>query len=528
MRRGRVGMKRNLLNNWSTDNWEQRLSGEPPSENGFTSELERKVRERIRMQIPKRRWPVRTITATVSIAVLLGGGYWLRDDLKGMLGQQSAGSKVGMASVSDDISGTVKVGLFPHVNFDNIQRPFTIRYPAVNIEVVAVSDDTASPKAYLQWVDKERPDFLMLPIELYASMAAEGKLKPLDTLIKKSQFDVDGIHEPLIQLLRTVGGGELYALPAEMRTRALYVNRELFNRYQIPLPTGDLSLDDVLALAARFQGTEVHGLTMTNRTSPFELIRFIGQSEGLRPFALEADRVVPMIASEGWKKVWEQVSSGLTEGWIKQAEAFPTGQGYTMDEMLARDQFAQGKAAMSLGDTSLFALLTQKDGAKSDDDKQKLDWITVPYKIDPSATNQSEYLSSNYVYALTADSPNETAAWELLQYTASDTAAERAGRTGDYFRGLLNRPSAMEGLGVPEEKWRGMYGIQIDPANTAADLQRQTDRRYQLALQQLNRAGETEFAAYLEQGKSVDQALNDLQMKLSTGFAQIEKEGDTQ
>ena len=32
------------------NNWERRLGGRPPMKNGFTSDLERKVRERIRMK----------------------------------------------------------------------------------------------------------------------------------------------------------------------------------------------------------------------------------------------------------------------------------------------------------------------------------------------------------------------------------------------------------------------------------------------------------------------------------------------
>ena len=52
----------------------------------------------------------------------------------------------------------------------------------------------------------------MLPMDMFIKLAEEGKLKSLRFTHKSSKFDLDALHQPLVNMLRIAGGGELYGL----------------------------------------------------------------------------------------------------------------------------------------------------------------------------------------------------------------------------------------------------------------------------------------------------------------------------
>ena len=82
----------------ANNNWERRLGGRPPMKNGFTSDLERKVRERIRMKSTAHKSPFRAVVAIMSVVILLGCGWWFRGDLKEMLVPQEPRQDIGASA----------------------------------------------------------------------------------------------------------------------------------------------------------------------------------------------------------------------------------------------------------------------------------------------------------------------------------------------------------------------------------------------------------------------------------------------
>ncbi|UVI28858.1 ABC transporter substrate-binding protein [Paenibacillus spongiae] len=515
--------------NGPEQDWEGRLAGKPPLTNGFTSKLERKVRERIRMRSNERnarKSPFRAVAAVLSITLLLGGGWWFRDDLKQLAGQGA--SNDALASIFDDpLAGqeaVLKVGLVEYGDFDNIKKPFIIRHPFVQIETVFASGEILQdPDKYSEWFAKENADLLMLPMHKYRELAADGKLKALDTLIKQSNFDVEAIHKPLIDLLRNAGGGELYGLPVEFQSSALFVNKTLFAKHNIPLPDESATMDDILKLASRFAGTDAAGLTTYERGNPYEIARIAGQSSGLKTLAFEKERVTAMVQTDGWKRVWEQVAEGIEAGWIQYPEKMDMTKGsVSMSEIMKNDLFAQGKAAMSLAGSNYYGFLIDEEARGKK--KPGFEWMTSSYRIDSAATNQGEYMEPMFVYAMSSSTNNEDAAWELLQFTAGPEIASRFDQSSRYGGKLLGRMSAMKSQ--PKEKWAGFYSMQPDPSNAAAELALQADARYGEAASLLGRASSKQFLDVVNGTKTVDQALAELQTELNASLGKLGKRGE--
>jgi multiple sugar transport system substrate-binding protein len=504
------------------NDWERELAGRPPVRNGFTSELERKVRERIRMKQEKKKSSFRAVAAALAVAILLGGGWLFREDVKAMLQPERDDA---LASVLNDPLAdkeiTLKVQLMPYGDFDQIKKPFIIRHPSVTLDtlgVYATPETAQQPDKFMAFIEKEKPDVMMLPLNLYLKLSAEGKLKPLDALIKQSGFDLDAMYKPLVDLLRSGGSGELYGLAPEFDSTTLLVNKQLFEKYDIPIPEEGATLDDILDTAARFRGTGVYGLVSPDREYMSELATFIGQSSGLQMLSMDDNTVKATIESDGWKRVWQRVAEGYKDGTIGMSPPLDWSKGsILMKDIFKTDLFATGKAAMRIADSNYYSSLL----ANERETKKPFEWAAVPFKFDPAATNQYEYLNVKYVYAINAETTNADAAWELLKFIAGKEMAAKNDQTSLGVPKLFARTSSIKT--VPEEKWKGFFGMEADPARVRGEYNQMDDPRYWAAVGQFRKLAGERMKAVVEGQQSVDQALQELQTELEASFVQLGK-----
>ncbi|QHW31026.1 hypothetical protein GZH47_09275 [Paenibacillus rhizovicinus] len=508
--------------------WERRLAGQPPVKNGFTSDLERKVRERIRMSTTKRRAPLRAAAALMSIVILLGCGWWFRDDWKDWL-RPAAHSDVPAALNKDPLADkeyTLKVLQFNGYenNFEySVKKPFIIRHPSVKLEMdYAAADLMRDPAKFEDWMEQEQPDILQLPIDLYQKLAADGKLKPLDVLAKQSKFDLGAFHKPVIDYLRLEGGnGELYGLVSDFSTMALYVNEDLFAAHGVPLPEGPLTMEQILQLAARFQGTGVGGLQTTDSTNKYSLVQLIGQSEGLQTIQGTEGNLKATVNTEAWKKVWETVAAGYRDRWI--TEAKPVNYGgkseISMKDIAKQDPFVQSQVAMTIRPSFYSSNLEYDEQGSA----MKANWSTIPIQLAPSATNQNAFLNMNTVYAINATSSQADAAWEVLRFTASGAWAQNMDPASVLGDRLFANKSLMDEASV--KHWQAFYETEVDPEQAAASAKFASGKGASQAVAALYKLGGAEMDKIRQQSVSVEAALDDLQQQLNAQLASLGKEG---
>ncbi|MBM7565904.1 ABC transporter substrate-binding protein [Paenibacillus sacheonensis] len=507
--------------------WERRLAGKPPVKNGFTSELERKVRERIRMNTTKRKSPLRAAAAGMSFVLLLGGGWLYRDDIEGLL-RPAATSDVPAALSKDPLADKayrLKVQQFEQMNtFEYyLKKPFVIRHPSVRMDMLNASYDLAAdPEKFEAWFDSEQPDFVQIPMNVYAKLAADGKLKPLDALIKEDRFDLGTLHAPLVDYLRQAGGsGELYGLSADYGSSALYVNEDVFAAKGVPLPAGELTIGEILQLAQRFEGTGVNGLSTADRSNTFAMAQLIGQTTGLRTLTDADGRLQATVDSDAWRKVWTEVADGYNDGWINQSKPIDYGKGsILMKDLAKQDTFVLGQAAMAIKESYYYQNLEtyEQEGVKTPN------WSTVPIHVDASASNPDAFLNTQTVYAINAASTQTDAAWELLRYVVGGSW-----RTGLDARNILAR-QLMANKSVMNEEgskhWQAFYDTKVDPVKAAKSMALKSSSSYIKAAGLVYKLGGEAMDAVLKGTLTVDQALGEFQQKLDVQLAGIGKEAE--
>lgn len=95
-----------------------------------------------------------------------------------------------------------------------------------------------------------------------------------------------------------------------------------------------------------------------------------------------------------------------------------------------------GLAAMSF-DNSNFINLDQFV-RNADQEAKKINWAIVTAPVDPANPEGTSDLSVNQIFAVSASSANQAAAWEFIKYVNGDAAAKMNAKTS---QGLVSRTS---------------------------------------------------------------------------------------
>ncbi len=122
--------------------------------------------------------------------------------------------------------------------------------------------------------DSEIEELLLanVPIDIYKvgirqahSHILEYELEyDLLELIERYNFDLSLIDTAVLEGLRKVGGGNLYALPSLVNNVRLYYNPDIFDRFGEEYPLGEMTWEELIQLASRLtleeDGKQFRGL----------------------------------------------------------------------------------------------------------------------------------------------------------------------------------------------------------------------------------------------------------------------------
>jgi multiple sugar transport system substrate-binding protein len=416
--------------------WEKQLASPPfrQGEGGFSKELMRKVKERVQMRehTTNRTWL--RISPLLALCAMLMFGFAQREQLGVWFGQLSKPvAPVALELMDKEKDITLKVGYFHEDTFMmRYGKAFTIRYPNVGVKVVPMGDNgwnaANNKEKVLDLMEKEQLDVLFLPPDLYGELAKEGRLYPLDSVMKQDNYDLQNIYGGVTDSLRKLGDGKLYGLSPEYEMNALYYNKDLFDKYGVPYPKSGMSWEDVLQLAARFPtdergGERVYGLSAPGYPDASQLAAQIAKTKGLSLFNAEGNQVT--LDTDGWKKVWSIATEGYAKGYIFRPQPWPK-RSMMMDEVYKRNPFISGTAAMAV---TGYSLSRDLDLAESQYKMSAFNWDIASEPIEPARPGESASFTLGAIYAVNAKSEQQRAAWEMVKLINSAEIAKKLSRT---------------------------------------------------------------------------------------------------
>ncbi|GAV13637.1 ABC-type sugar transport system, periplasmic component [Paenibacillus sp. NAIST15-1] len=409
------------------------------------------------------------------------------------------------------VKGTIRVVYQDESAFNrDYGQLFKLKQPDINVEVVSKSElyskfgdpdfdfETESQKL----LDKYKPDVLLLDETSFKEFAQGGKLYAIDGVIKRDRYDVEGFMPGLTDRLKAMGKGTLYGLSPTIDTTVLYYNRDLFKEHNIEPPRNQMSWKEFFELAARVANAGSKDKPLYALAQEYggadSMMYSIASSTGLRMFDAKGEQL--LINSEGWKEAIQQATDAVrskalyTRPATKDPQPIEPGKGL----------FFTGQAAMKLGTPWDLEHLRDKKA-------EKINWDVVTTPVDPATPDETGNITIREIYAIAADSDNKEAAWELVKFINGTEMAKVASRTTvgmiptipsrpDYFKELDGRSTGAFYTLKPKELsvFDALWGNNNVPDDYSSSFR-----------PMLNEA----LQAIIDNEKSVDEAVNELQMK---------------
>lgn len=420
-----------------------------------------------------KKWKRRTGFLTLTLAVSVA-----------MTACTTSGGKknTDVGKMDRDDEGALKVAYFNEQAFYmQYGNAFQAMFPNVSLEVVSTESlfSAEDPAAEMnKLLDEQQPDVLFLTEEQYAALAQGGKLYDLDAVVKQDEYDLDAFVPAVIDLVKARGGGKLYGLSPNFSSRALYYNKDLFDKHGVPYPTNGMSWEEVLQLASRFpvkkEGDDAfYGLQQPSQaTDLFQLIRTIGEAKDLMYADAEAKTL--SIDSPEWKDIFQSVIDGYKTGAVSMPSSGgdggarggismrSVGGGNAISFGFDSMRFMSGQAAMTIDGPMLTNMMGISGGVSvsaattsTKDDEggtpelkspfQDVNWDVVTIPVDPAQPDVASGMSLDNLFAINANSANLSAAWEFLKYANSEQLAKTNAKMSPSLSSRLAYKKEVEG-----------------------------------------------------------------------------------
>ncbi|SFM05970.1 multiple sugar transport system substrate-binding protein [Paenibacillus sp. 1_12] len=501
--------------------WEKQLADSPipKGETGFSKELMRKIKERVEMQErPKnRRWL--RLTPLLAISAMLVFGFFQWEHLGNMVGPLSKPIiPIALEPIDAEKEMTLKVAYFHENTFMmHYGKAYTIRYPNVEVKVITMGDNGWNgyddKEKTIEMLEKEKPDVIYLSPTMYGELAKEGRLYPLDAVMKQDNYDLNNIYSGVTDALRMAADGKLYGLSPEYEMNALFYNKDLFDKYGVPYPKSGMSWEETLQLAARFpvneQGNDrIYGLMPHYYDDASQLAEQIGKTMGLSMTNADGNQVT--LRTDAWTKTWSLATDGYIKGYVYQPKQRSNMQGnISMVDLYKKNPFITGKAAMAYYS---YSLARDMEMAKSQYKMNSFNWDIVSEPVDPSRSNESSSFMLNAVYAVNAQSEHQRAAWEMVKLINSAEIVKKMNRS-EGWGGLSVRLQSIK----PEDgrNYTPFYSMKPSTVAVESGLHPRVLRKFKeayspLAVQQVK--------AVVEGRLKLDEALKQLQEEAQKGL----------
>ncbi len=385
------------------------------------------------------------------------------------------------------------------------------------------------------------PDVIMTSYDQLGELIQENRLKPLDTLMTKSNFNMDDFVPAIVEGLKELSpDGKLYALSPTFNSSALVYNLDIFNNAGVPLPTDGMTWDDVFNLAKRVTQTDgdhpVYGFGFNRYpyTDLFSNGQIYAAPLGLRMFDDELTHMT--INTDQWKSVWNTLLD------LKEQHIMPEPPDrQNMVEPMERgpfdnDYFLSGKLAMTIiHNSEIDQLINVNKNAANIKNFEPINWDVVTFPVHSQNPEVGGDIYMNGLMGINARAQNADDAWKFISFINGEDWVKLKSNSVNYFvsRKAYNKPK--EGMNYNIEAF-----FQLKPAAPIVDnnLYRTYQNLYrvqsigQQKLQQVENGDETLDQA-LQEWETEGNALlpkikenpsGQLDMDASAGSISIQKE----
>lgn len=349
-------------------------------------------------------------------------------------------------------------------------------------------------------------DVVMADTSVLKQLINENMLKQLDPLIQEDKFDTSDYVPAVIDGLKEIGEGQLYALTPSFSSSALYYNKKMFSDAGVEPPTDNMTWDQVFdkaRLVAKGEGKD--------RTYGFSFSRYKGSDPywdmqynyagGLK-LKLYDDKAENMtVDSPQWAKVWGTISK------LAQDKIIPeTNDSYGEGEVwsaISSDLFLSGKVAMTISESNFVnEIADANNNASKIKNFTPIDWDVVTVPSHPENPGVGGNIWYNNTFSINSSAPNAEGAWDFIQFINGEEYAQLKSRSNTYE--MVSRKSYIKPKQGLTYNIQAFYLLKPFPPTNPKDDKLMAEKP---GLYSLTNVGRTFFTEVLENKKTPEEAL---------------------
>ncbi|MFD3262130.1 ABC transporter substrate-binding protein [Paenibacillus lentus] len=249
----------------------------------------------------------------------------------------------------------------------------------------------------------------------YKAAIEQGKLRQIVPPLLNPSTN-NGELSPVVTTLLSSASqdGRYYALAPTFHSEALYFNKKLFDKYNVPYPYDGMSWADIFTLAQRFptvdeEGNRLYGIQMNYyQNVTMNYILKAGETENLSYFNPDTMKVT--MNTERWKSIWSTAVQAFRAGVVyDQAEGL---------DSMKHPAFLTEDAAMTVSSNTLaynFEPFSHFEGAT------RIDWGVVSPPVDPLSPDTSNFYEIFDYFGVSSASEHPEEALDLVKFITGDS-----------------------------------------------------------------------------------------------------------
>ena len=406
---------------------------------------------------------------------------------------------------------------------------FSMKFPNTDVEIVSTNNlyDSAEEgeefdydKALAKFIDKEQPDVLLVNAGGIKKLVEDGKLAELQPLIDRDKYDMTTYSQGILESIKEMGEGKLFALGPKFSANGIIYNADLFKKYGVEPPHDGMTWQEILDTARRFptDGTEkerVYGYGSQYGNNLSELASTIANEQGLKFYNGQTKQIT--LNTDAWKNVYKMAADAIASKAIYTV----TGDGFqggSMEDYYESQPFLMGRMAMTVDGS--YILENIKRASSNMKDYKGFEIGVAAGPVDPSdPTTTNAHISE--LFAVRAGSPNTDAAWDFVKFVNGEEFAKIKSKTLN--NGLPTREGiSKEYNGISLEAFYKLKPkMSLDNDNELTALPSSFYEKYRPIM-------EREIKLLEENKKTVDEALTSIQTEAQAALDQAFKDEEAE
>ncbi|MNZ61248.1 sn-glycerol-3-phosphate-binding periplasmic protein UgpB precursor [compost metagenome] len=369
-------------------------------------------------------------------------------------------------------------------------------------------------------------DVVMGDTSILKQLIQENMVKELDPLIQEDKFDTTDFVPSVINGLKDIGEGKLYALTPSFSSSALYYNKKMFTDAGVEPPTDNMTWDDVFnkaSLVAKGEGKD--------RVYGFSFNRYKGNDafwdmqynyvSGLQLKVYDDKAENMTVSSPQWVKVWETISKLSKDKIIPGANLNDPNETWSA---VSSDLFLSGKVAMTVSESNFVnEIADANNNAAKIKNFTPIDWDVVTVPVHPENPGVGGNIWYNYTFSINSSAANPETAWEFIQFVNGEEYAKLKSRSNTYE--MVSRKSYIQPRQGLSYNIQAFYTLKPFPPTDPKADKLMADKP---GLYSITNVGRTYFNEVLENKKTPEEALKEWSEKGNGMLQEIKLNPKTQ